>query len=400
MHLTHVTPLFELTRADIRASIRGTEFVDETENGLAPVRLPHSIRQRGGDASIERMAGPTAGVRLELLTAAGTIEVEALLTRSFPADIGDDTRPAVLAAVVGGVEVDRRSFLNGPIVRQLPTGALEPVEGTVSVAELSLGGAATEPRVVEIWLPHVSATEIRAVRADAPLRPAPPRARPRWTHYGSSISHCAEAGGPTRTWPGLAALALDWDLTNLGLGGQAMIDPFVARVIRDRPSELITLKMGTNPINADAFRARTFAPAVHGFLDTIREGQPGTPIVVISPVTLPMHETTPGPTVIGPDGHLTGTPDAGDRPGVLTLSTVRPALERIVDERADPALHYLDGRRLLGPADAHHLHDRLHPDAAGYALMGRRFVELARDAAWAPRPTTIAAAGAPQNTGE
>lgn len=391
---------YALSRDGIRASVRGTDFVDETEDGLAPIRLPHSIRQRGGDASVERMAAQTAGVRLEVVTTAGVIEVEALLTRSYPADVGDDARPAVLAAVIGGVEVDRRSFLDGPVLRQLPTGGLERVEGTVSIAVLDLGGCTAEPRVVEIWLPQVSATEIHSVRADAPLRPAPARGRPRWTHYGSSISHSAEADGPTRTWTGLAALELDWDLTNLGLGGQAMIDPFVARVIRDRPSELITLKIGTNPVNADAFRMRTFAPAVHGFLDTIRDGQPETPLVVISPVTLPMHETTPGPTVVGPDGHLTGTPDAGDRPGVLTLSWVRPALEHIVEERADPALFHLDGRRLLGPDDAHHLHDRLHPDAAGYALMGRRFVAIARDAAWSPRTTHTDATRAPHHTGE
>jgi len=376
---------YAMSRDDIRSAIRGTAFVDETELGLSPIRLPHSIRRRGGDGSIERMAAQTAGVRLELTTTASVIEIEALLTRSYPADVPDDARPAVLVAVVDGRETDRKAFLNGPILHLLPDGRLERVEGTSSVAELALGDATAAPRVVEIWLPQVSATEIRSVRADAPLLRAPLRARPRWTHYGSSISHSAEADGPTRTWTGLAALALDWDLTNLGFGGQAMIDPFVARVIRDRPSDLITLKIGTNPINADAFRMRTFAPAVHGFLDTIRDGQPDTPIVVISPVTLPMHETTPGPTAVGADGRLTGTPDAGDRPGVLTLSSVRPALERIVAERADPALHYLDGLRLLGPDDAHHLRDRLHPDAEGYALMGRRFVEIARDAAWAPR---------------
>jgi hypothetical protein len=376
---------YEMSRDDLRAAVRGTAFVDESEGGLSPIRLPHSIRQRGGDESIERMAAQTAGVRLEVLTAASVVVVEAVLTRSFPAAVADDARAAVLVAVVGGRETDRKAFLNGPILRQLDGGRIERVEGTVSIAELSLGEPATRPRVVEIWLPHVSATEIRSVSGDAPLRPSPDRGRPRWTHYGSSISHSAEADGPTRTWPGLAALALDWDLTNLGLGGQAMIDPFVARVIRDRPSDLITLKIGTNPVNADALRMRTFAPAVHGFLDTIREGQPDTPLVVISPVALPMHETTPGPTVVGPDGILTGTPDAGDRPGVLTLSYLRPALERVVGERADPAMHYLDGRRLLGPDDTHHLHDRLHPDAEGYVLMGERFVEIARDAVWAPR---------------
>lgn len=381
-------PVHQLTRDEVRAAIRGTAFADQTATTVSPIRLPHSIRQRGGDEAIERMAGQTAGVRLELLTSARTLVIEALLTRSHPAAVADDARPAVLVAVVDGREADRRSFLNGPIVRQLPGGATEFVPGSVSVAGLSLGERTAEPRVVEVWLPHVSATEILSVRADDAIAPAPPRDRPRWTHYGSSISHGAEADGPTRTWPAVAALALDWDLTSLGLGGQAMIDPFVARVIRDTPADLITLKLGANVVNADAFRSRTFAPAVHGFLDTIREGRPDTPIVVISPVALPIHETTPGPTVVGPDGGLAGTPDAGDRPGVLTISAVRPALERIVAEREDPAVRYLDGRRLLGPEDTHHLHDRLHPDAAGHVLMGERFIDIVRGADWAPRHPT------------
>ncbi len=92
----------------------------------------------------------------------------------------------------------------------------------------------------------------------------------------------------------------------------------------------------------------------------------------------------------GADGLLTGTPDAGDRPGVLTLSTVRPILEQVVADRAGEPVHYLDGRRLLGPGDVHHLHDRLHPDAAGYVLMGERFVALAREAAWSPPPGPVA----------
>lgn len=44
---------------------------------------------------------------------------------------------------------------------------------------------------------------------------------------------------------------------------------------------------------------RAFAPAVHGFLDMIREGHPSTPLLVLSPILCPIHEDTPGP----------GTPD-------------------------------------------------------------------------------------------
>jgi hypothetical protein len=41
----------------------------------------------------------------------------------------------------------------------------------------------------------------------------------------------------------------------------------------------------------------------------------------------------------------------------------------------DPSVHYVDGLEILGADDAHFLPDNLHPDAAGYRLMGERFLE-------------------------
>ena len=35
---------------------------------------------------------------------------------------------------------------------------------------------------------------------------------------------------------------------------------------------------------------RTFAPYVHGFLETVRDGHPTTPITVISPILSPSRE--------------------------------------------------------------------------------------------------------------
>ena len=46
-------------------------------------------------------------------------------------------------------------------------------------------------------------------------------------------------------------------------------------------------------------RLRAFTPAVHGFLDTIREGHPTTPLLVVSPILCPIHEDTPGPIAPG-----------------------------------------------------------------------------------------------------
>ena len=113
---------------------------------------------------------------------------------------------------------------------------------------------------------------------------------------------------PHSTWPARAASLGDVDLLNLGFGGSALLDPFVARVIRETGADLISLKIGINLVNTDLMRLRAFVPAVHGFLDTIREGHPDTPLLVISPIACPMHEDTPGPTdmdIAGlADGHL------------------------------------------------------------------------------------------------
>jgi hypothetical protein len=127
-------------------------------------------------------------------------------------------------------------------------------------------------------------------------------------------------------------------------------------------------------------RLRAFGPAVHGFLDTLREGHPTTPIVLMSPVVCPIVEDTPGPTsvFIGPGQRIrfVTTGEEGEvAAGKLTLAVIRSELERIAHDRrrTDRNLHYLDGRALLGSDDlaTTPLPDDLHPSAAGYWLMGQ-----------------------------
>jgi hypothetical protein len=179
------------------------------------------------------------------------------------------------------------------------------------------------------------------------------------------------------------------DLINLGLGGSALLDPFTARTMRDTAADLISIKIGINLVNTDVMRMRAFSPAVHGFLDTIREGHPATPLLVISPILCPIHEDTPGPSL--PDyaalsgGQLrflaAGHPAERAR-GKLALGDIRDELSRIVEQRAaagDPCLYYLDGRELYGQADADELPlpDHLHPDAVTHLRIGERFAKRA-----------------------
>jgi hypothetical protein len=158
--------------------------------------------------------------------------------------------------------------------------------------------------------------------------------------------------------------------------------------MRDVPADLISVKIGINLVNTDLMRLRAFTPAVHGFLDTIREGHPTTPLLVVSPILCPIHEDTPGPSA--PDfsnlsaGKLQfrAAGDPAERAGgKLTLNIIRDELARLVKQRAanDPNLHYLDGRDLYGEADFAELPlpDQLHPDAATHRRIGESFAALA-----------------------
>ena len=138
-------------------------------------------------------------------------------------------------------------------------------------------------------------------------------------------------------------------------------------------------------VNHDVMRLRAFRAAVHGFLDTIRDGHPTTPLLLVSPIWCGIHEDTPGPA--GPDlsaiasGVLrfvaTGDP-AEVATGRLTLQVIRAELAGIVAHRADPRLAYLDGLALFGEADAatYPLPDDLHPGPDAHRLIGERFAEL------------------------
>lgn len=376
--------MYELTGASITRALAGAPGAVELGWGVSVKRLPEwAIGQSGDRSAIDSPASKPSGARLRFRTRASWIELTAIFTVVTDGTANARTAEPVLALTTATSE--QTIPVRDVVVRHVPAGGvLEPEDDGATSVRFGVPASDAEQEV-SLWLPHNCAVVITSVGADQPLNPARV-SEPRWSHYGSSISQCDGASTPLGVWPVVAARALGLDLTSFGLAGQAHLDQFVARALRDVPADLISLKLGINIVNAASMRSRTFVPAVHGFLDTVRERQPLTPILIISPIFCPAHEEAPGPSV-GVDGyvHPAGLPFVpGD--GQLTLRGIRRLLMEVVDARSasDPNIHYLDGLELFGGEDVGLLPDGLHPNAEGYRLIGSRFVDVAgeRIAGW------------------
>jgi lysophospholipase L1-like esterase len=226
--------------------------------------------------------------------------------------------------------------------------------------EVPLGELAAES-AVELWLPHFGRLRI----LEASLEPAPEHgdtvpaveAGPRWVAYGSSITQCQQADGPTETWPALVARAHGWHLSSLGFAGECQLDAAAARAIAATDADLISLCLGINSYNAATYSPRTYPGAVRQFLLEVRQAHPGTPIAVITPVLSVIREE---------EVNAVG----------WTLSDYRKATAQVVralQDLGDNQLHLIDGAAVFSPAEAEaRMPDTLHPDNAGYALMASR----------------------------
>ena len=351
---------------------RGALDFDIRSQGISPRRLPSWTRTQIPQM-MDAMARMPSGVRLQFNTNASSIGLSFLGSTTVAP--GAIPRKIVLNLESNG-RLQSYQSEKGNRIQLASDGGYRLLRGEPDTAWFRNLG--TTERFSEIWLPHNAFVELRSLELTDGATLSPPQdVRKQWLHYGSSISHCMEAEEPAYIWPAVAARNSDVNLQNLGFGGQCHLDQFVARTIRDSQTDLISIKTGINVINMDSMRERVFIPAVHGFIDTIREGKPQTPIIIISPIYCPSAETHPGPTIpnnVGKFETIKGFEAL--RQGCLTLEKVREILEQVVKKRCeigDENLHYLDGLKLFGPKDASDLPDDLHPNPSGYIRMGERF---------------------------
>ncbi|MHA7248891.1 SGNH/GDSL hydrolase family protein [Arthrobacter tecti] len=219
---------------------------------------------------------------------------------------------------------------------------------------------------LQAWLPHLEQVDIGSALVRGATVMDPARLGLNWITYGSSITHCSNVPGPSETWPALVSRQNDWNLTCLGFGGQCHLDPVVARTIGQTPADLISLCLGINIYGSSSIGDRALVSQLCGFIQTVRDRHPSTPILVISPIASPDRE------------------DARNLNG-LSLQEVRQRVHdatTILTNLGDQSLHYVDGREILGAAEAELLPDGLHPNAVGYQIMAHRLGKVLRDIAF------------------
>jgi len=249
-------------------------------------------------------------------------------------------------------QLDRRIWGDGGALLDPQTGNLTGDETNV----IEFGDLPARDKLLEIWLPQAATVSITglALDPDADWTPAAEKG-PLILFHGSSITHCMEADGASAGWPAVAANLCGARHQNLGWAGSCLLSGQAARIIRDSAADAIVLKLGINVWPEGMLKTRTFLDSAHAMISIIREKHPATPMAVISPIYSP------------------GREDTGDG---LTLETMRTLLEQVVAARVqsgDLNIRYLSGLDLFGADDAHMLPDDLHPNTAGYRLMGERF---------------------------
>jgi lysophospholipase L1-like esterase len=314
---------------DPRLAWHGAVSLRRTTEWVQPWRLPYDDRALfPPDVLLERAAMP-AGVRLAFRS--------------------DTTR-------VAGAIVPHPDATAIDLCRD---GALVASVALAGRAEFAFAGLPPGDKSLELWLPQFGEFRLRALELDDGATLAPfADSRPRWITYGSSITQCRTAASPALTWPAIVARERGLGLTCLGFGGQCHLDPMVARLIRDLPADFLSICVGINVYGGASLGPRAFRPAVIGAISIIRERHPDTPFAVLSPISSPPREEMPNQ--VG-----------------FTLRAMREEVAAAVEAlraRGDRHLHYINGLDIFGPDLAHLLPDDLHPNAAGYEVLGRNFL--------------------------
>ncbi|MBP2356124.1 hypothetical protein JOF29_007234 [Kribbella aluminosa] len=219
---------------------------------------------------------------------------------------------------------------------------------------------------VEIWLPQLGDAAVRGLRFAGTATPAP-LDRVQWATYGSSITQCGEAAGPADAWPAIVSRRLGWGLRGMGFGGECHLDQAALHELTSRPYDVVSMCLGINIFGAETFNGRSLPGQVATFAGAVARAQPDAAVVVITPIAA-------------------SAAKEAERNGVgLTLDDIRMCV-RLGVETANRTLekpvHLIAGPDVLGHAETlQYLGDPVHPNPAGYRLMGERLAKILQEIA-------------------
>jgi hypothetical protein len=315
---------------DSRLTWMGAISTESTNDGVMPWRIPHGERTLYAEDLVMRAAMP-AGVRVTFQSNTSSIE-----------------------GTCDSVEERNRIDL---VVDGELAGSVE----TENQTSFRFGNLGSETKNIELWLPQFGEFTLGGLEIDdnAVLSASALSTAPKWITYGSSITHCRAADSPTQTWPAIVSRTRGYDLTCLGYGGQCHLDPMIARVIRDREADVISLCVGINIYGGSSLNERTFGPGILGFVQIIREKHPTTPIALMSPIYF--HKREDDPNEVG-----------------FTLIRMREIVKSSVDilqVNGDQNITYINGLDIFDSDNAPRLPDDLHPDNEGYAIMAQNILK-------------------------
>lgn len=316
---------------DPRLTWPGAISTEAIGDSVMPWRIPYEEQGLYFTDLVGRAAMP-AGVRIRFDTNSSFIEGTC---DSFP-----ERSPIDLV-------------VNGEYVASVPT------EDLTSFRFDNLGSGS---KTIELWLPQFGEFRFGGVEINngAEFTSSVNQNATKWLTYGSSITHCRSADSPTKTWPSIVARTRGYDLTCLGFGGQCHLDPLIARVIRDREADLISLCLGINIYGGNSLNQRTFESGIIGFVKIIREKHPTTPIALMSPI------------------YFHGKEDVPNEVG-FTLKQMRLEVASAVEKlkaHGDENISYIDGLDIFDSDKAPLLPDDLHPNNEGYGIMAQNLLGL------------------------
>jgi lysophospholipase L1-like esterase len=209
-----------------------------------------------------------------------------------------------------------------------------------------------QPAVV--YLPEGMKPLVLSITGDGgAIEPAP--VQPRWLAYGDSLAEGWAASGPAAAWVAEAGRRYGLDVHNLGYAGAARGEMVSAEQLASiQGAAVISITHGTNCWTRIPFTAALMRDTTTAFLAIVRQGHPGVPIVVASPVVRPDAEET------------------ANRLGA-TLVDLRAAMEAATRERidnGDERLSLVPGGEVLTP-DL--LPDGIHPGDEGHRILAEVF---------------------------